>query len=113
MHNKSFLSLLLVLSGLSILLSLMLGSTTLAPATIWNALSQAEHDTTRLIITELRLPRVLSGFAVGALLALAGTLMQVLIRNPLADPYILGISGGASVAALLTMLAGLGGLWLS
>ena len=61
------------------------------------------------VILQLRLPRTLSAFVTGGLLALAGLLMQVLLRNPLADPYILGISGGAAVAALLAMLAGLGG----
>ena len=52
------------------------------------------------IVRELRLPRALAGFAVGGLLAVAGALMQVLLRNPLADPYVLGISGGAAVGAL-------------
>ena len=52
----------------------------------------------------LRLPRALSAFAVGGLLALAGALMQVLLRNPLADPYILGVSGGAAVGAMLALL---------
>jgi iron complex transport system permease protein len=59
------------------------------------------------IICELRLPRALAGFACGGLLALAGALMQVLLRNPLADPYILGISGGAGVGALFAILVGL------
>ena len=59
------------------------------------------------IIRELRLPRALAGFACGGLLALAGALMQVLLRNPLADPYILGISGGAGAGALLALLIGL------
>jgi iron complex transport system permease protein len=58
------------------------------------------------IIWQLRLPRVLAAFACGSLLALAGTLLQVLLRNPLADPYILGVSGGAAVGALLAMLLG-------
>ncbi len=48
----------------------------------------------------------------GGLLALSGALLQVLLRNPLADPYVLGISGGAAVATLLSMLAGLGAGWL-
>lgn len=59
------------------------------------------------VIRGLRLPRALGAFAVGGLLALAGGLMQVLLRNPLADPYVLGISGGAAVGALLAMLLGL------
>ncbi len=67
----------------------------------------------RQLITELRLPRALSAFAAGGLLALSGALLQVLLRNPLADPYILGVSGGAGVAALLAMLAGFSGWWFS
>ena len=59
------------------------------------------------IVHELRLPRALAGFACGGLLALAGALMQVLLRNPLADPYILGISGGAGVGALFAIMIGL------
>ena len=62
----------------------------------------------REIVLRLRLPRALAGFAVGGLLALAGALMQVLLRNPLADPYVLGVSGGASFAALLAIWAGAG-----
>jgi iron complex transport system permease protein len=59
------------------------------------------------VVLKLRLPRALAAFACGGLLALAGALMQVLLRNPLADPYILGISGGAGVGALFAMLLGL------
>lgn len=59
-----------------------------------------------LIILELRLPRALAALAAGGLLGLAGALVQVLTRNPLADPYILGISGGAAVGALLAILFG-------
>lgn len=66
----------------------------------------------REIILRLRLPRALAGFAVGGLLALAGALMQVLLRNPLADPYVLGVSGGASLAALLAIWAGAGSVAL-
>lgn len=58
------------------------------------------------ILLRLRLPRVLAAFGTGAALAVAGALMQVLLRNPLADPYVLGISGGAAVAALGIMLLG-------
>ena len=53
------------------------------------------------------MPRAVAGFACGGLLALAGALMQVLLRNPLADPYVLGISGGAGVGAMFAMLLGL------
>ena len=56
------------------------------------------------IVWQIRLPRVLSGFGAGAALALAGALMQLLTRNALADPYVLGVSGGGSVGALLAIL---------
>lgn len=62
------------------------------------------------VVLELRLPRAIAALATGALLAVAGCLMQVLLRNPLADPYILGLSGGASAFALAGMLFGLS--WL-
>ena len=61
------------------------------------------------VLWQLRLPRALSAFAAGGLLALAGSLLQALLRNPLADAYVLGVSGGAAVGAMLALLAG-GGL---
>jgi iron complex transport system permease protein len=67
---------------------------------------QSRETEALAIVRELRLPRALTAFSTGALLALAGALMQVLLRNPLADPYVLGISGGAAVGALLAMWAG-------
>ena len=67
-------------------------------------------ESSRLLVMDLRLPRALTAFSVGGLLAVAGVLMQVLLRNPLAEPYILGSSGGAAVAALLAMTFGLGSL---
>lgn len=60
------------------------------------------------IVWELRLPRVLTAMAVGAGLALSGTVMQALTRNPLADPYLLGLSSGAAFGAVLFLLAGFG-----
>ena len=65
------------------------------------------------ILTQLRGPRVAAAFACGGLLALAGVLMQTLFRNPLAEPYLLGASGGAGFAALLGMAAGLAWPWVS
>jgi iron complex transport system permease protein len=62
------------------------------------------HGTAGAIVRELRLPRAAAAFACGGLLALSGALMQVLLRNPLAEPYVLGVSGGASTGALLAML---------
>ena len=70
-------------------------------------------DLQRQVLEDIRLPRTLAAFVTGAALALAGVLMQVLLRNPLADPYILGLSGGAAVGALASIMLGLGGWWLS
>ena len=58
------------------------------------------------VVMGSRLPRALNAFLVGGMLAVAGALMQVLLRNPLADPYVLGVSGGASVGALLAIMLG-------
>ncbi|BDI21844.1 putative F420-0 ABC transporter permease subunit [Herbiconiux sp. L3-i23] len=60
------------------------------------------------IVWELRLPRILTAAAVGAGLALSGTVMQALTRNSLADPYLLGLSSGASLGAVAVLLLGLG-----
>src|SRR5574343_237951 len=65
-----------------------------------------------VVIRDLRLPRTLAAFGCGGLLALAGALMQVLLRNPLADPYVLGVSGGAGVGALLAIFFGWSVLWV-
>jgi len=113
MAPRILLIVLLVIAVLSIVGAVSLGSVPLG----WRALGAvALHRGTPLehtLIMDVRLPRVIAAFAVGGLLALAGTLMQVLLRNPLADPYILGISGGAAVAVLTAMLLGLSGLGLT
>src|SRR5207245_3466146 len=70
-------------------------------------------DQGRDIVWGVRAPRALAGFACGGLLALAGALLQVLLRNPLADPTILGVSGGAAVGALGAMLLGVGAAGLN
>ena len=105
--------LLLAAAPLSLWFALSQGSLNIGATELWRALlGDHGNATTYLVIHELRLPRALSAFAVGGLLALSGALLQVLLRNPLADPYVLGISGGAAVATLLSMLAGLGAGWL-
>ncbi len=90
----------------SLIAALLIGSTTLSFNDVLHNIFNQQTSTQQLIV-QLRLERALSAFATGGLLALAGALMQVLIRNPLADPYILGISGGASVAALIAIMLGL------
>jgi iron complex transport system permease protein len=102
------LALLAVAAISSLLLSLALGSIALTPGQVWAALLGEGDAMAVEVVRQLRLPRALAAFACGGLLALAGALMQVLLRNPLADPYVLGISGGAAVGALAAMLLGVG-----
>lgn len=111
---RFYLPLLVVLAFCSLILALLSGSVVIHWSELWKALGGSQADLgTQGLILELRLNRALSAFATGGLLSLAGALMQVLVRNPLADPYVLGISGGAAVAALFAMLLGLGGVWLT
>ena len=99
------LSLLWLLAGIAALSS---GSADLSSSDVWQSLTGSAPDNIRRLVMDLRLPRALTAFGVGGLLAVSGVLMQVLLRNPLAEPYILGTSGGAAVAALLAMMLGLG-----
>jgi iron complex transport system permease protein len=69
-------------------------------------LGGAPDEAARSVLFEVRLPRLLAAFSVGGLLAVAGVLLQALFRNPLADPYVLGVSGGAAVGALIALLLG-------
>nr|WP_231868085.1 iron ABC transporter permease [Alcanivorax sp. NBRC 102028] len=96
---------------LALLLSVAVGSVSISLQDLWAVASGGGSDLHRELIMSLRAPRALAAFSTGGLLALAGALMQVLLRNPLADPYVLGISGGAAVGALGAMLIG-GGLAL-
>lgn len=114
--NRPLLKPLLILAMVSlaaVVLSVGTGSVSVAPGQVLAVVLGGGSDLEQTLVLELRLPRTLSAFATGGLLAIAGALMQVLLRNPLADPYVLGLSGAAAVGALLAMLAGLGGLVVS
>lgn len=104
---------LLLLTGLSFLFSLLSGSFDVGLAELLSELFSPSNNLQTQIIWELRVPRSLAAFVTGGLLAMSGVIMQVLLRNPLADPYILGISGGAAVGALSAMLIGLSAGWTS
>ncbi len=99
-----------LLTLLSLFFALSRGSVPLDAEALWQA-ARGEGDALTRQILALRLDRALNAFACGGLLALAGALLQVLLRNPLADPYVLGVSGGASAGALAAMMVGLGSLW--
>lgn len=119
-HDKRFKTLLIIfpiILFISIILAVALGPVAIHPLTVWEiafshvpVLGDLVHeDWTNAnynIVWEVRLPRVLLGVIVGAGLSVAGTGIQALVRNSLADPYILGVSSGASVGATLVILLG-------
>ncbi|WP_062192957.1 MULTISPECIES: iron ABC transporter permease [Caldimonas] len=99
--------------ALALVIALGMGSQRLDAAQVWAALAGQRDHIGADIVLGLRLPRALAALACGALLALAGALLQTLLRNPLADPYVLGISSGASVGALLALWAGAAWGWVN
>lgn len=111
MKARWLLPSLMLIAVASLLLAITVGSTRIDAGSAIGAMLGRQDPLVRQIILELRLPRAANAFCTGGLLALAGVLMQVLLRNPLADPFVMGISGGAAVAALGAMLAGLAG-WM-
>lgn len=96
----------------SLLLSLAAGSAGIEPLRAAHLLLTPGDSLDRAVLLELRLPRTLAAFGCGALLALTGALLQALLQNPLADPFVLGISGGAGALALIAMLLGFAGATL-
>ena len=102
-----------LLAFLAILGSLLSGSVDLSFSDLMSYAAGDLPNLQRQVLEDIRFPRTLAAFVTGSALALAGVLMQVLLRNPLADPYILGLSGGAAVGALASIMLGLGGWWLS
>jgi len=92
---------------LALVLGVCAGHEWAAPAQIWSAF--AERDTLRArLLWEWRVPRVLAAACVGALLGLSGAVFQGVFRNPLAEPYLLGASGGAALGATVALLVPLG-----
>lgn len=102
-----------VLALVAMTVALALGSVNVPLTGVWQVIQGEGSTLHRTLLLDLRLPRTLAAFGTGGLLAVAGALMQVLLRNPLADPYVLGLSGGAAVGALLAMLAGMGTVIIS
>ncbi|MFN8665191.1 MAG: iron ABC transporter permease [Thermomicrobiales bacterium] len=105
-----------VLSALllvSVLVGISIGAVSLPLCDVWTSIARhltggvaAMDDVNDRIIWEFRTPRVLLAGVVGAGLSVAGTVLQALVRNPLADPYVLGVSSGASLAAVAVILLG-------
>ncbi len=94
------------------LLSLSFGRVSLGSAEIWAGLTAPADDPISMILFELRLPRVILGMLVGATLGLAGAALQGVLRNPLADPGIIGVSASAALGAVIAIHLGLAAIWV-
>lgn len=116
-HTGGIIGILIAVSVLSVFICIGLGPIRVAPGNVVKIIlnlipgfdGMIPHTWEQLdenIVLGLRLPRVCLGFVVGASLAVIGVTMQALVRNPLADPFILGVSSGASAVATLGMLFG-------
>ena len=112
--NGTYPWVVLTLLGLVLVLSVVSLSIGRAPLQMLDAMAslwRGEEDVFVLILTELRVPRVLLGILVGASLGMAGAAMQGLLRNPLAEPGIVGVSGCAALGAVLVFYTGLSGVF--
>jgi iron complex transport system permease protein len=104
------LFLLPVAVGLCLLAGLAAGTVPLSPAEVWHGLWRADTSAS-VIVRDLRAPRVLLAFLVGGSLAVCGAALQAMIRNPLAEPYLLGLSGGAGLGAVIAIATRATGPW--
>ena len=107
-HTPRRLALLAVVVLAAVAFSVSFGASGLGPGDLWRALSGDGDPTARSILLQLRLPRAALAALVGGALGLSGCTFQALLRNPLAEPYVLGVSGGAAVGAVAIVVTGLG-----
>jgi iron complex transport system permease protein len=107
-RNPLRLSLLAILAAAILLLSITIGAAHVPLASVFDALTGGGDETTRTIVLDLRLPRAIVALLVGGALGLAGAVFQALLRNPLAEPWVLGVSGGAAVGAVAAVVLGWG-----
>jgi len=108
MRGRVVLLLLVVLATLCV--GLAAGTVPLTPREVWDGLWRPGADSA-VIVRELRAPRVLLAFCVGGSLAVTGAALQAMIRNPLAEPYLLGLSGGAGLGAVIAIATRAAGTW--
>ncbi len=109
-RSRLVLPLLGVAAAASCLIGLLIGAVGMRPAAVLGALWDPSRPEAA-IIHNLRLPRVLLGFAVGGSLAMAGAALQAVVANPLAEPWLLGLSGGAALGAVVAVVLGLPPGW--
>lgn len=103
-RRRGFLAALAVLFGAILLGALCIGPEVLSPARLARVAMEGPGSMEHTILFRIRLPRVLLGIAVGGALSLAGVMLQGVFRNPLVEPYTLGISGGAALGVCLNVL---------
>ncbi|WP_208591992.1 FecCD family ABC transporter permease [Gracilibacillus suaedae] len=103
-RRKWIILLLPILLVITCIFSLTYGSVDIAIKEIWSVIIENDQSTFHTIIWELRLPRILIGLLVGACLAVSGALLQGVMKNPLADPGIIGVTAGGGLMASITML---------
>lgn len=108
MRGRVVLLLLVVLATLCI--GLAAGTVPLTPREVWDGLWRPDASSA-VIVRDLRAPRVLLAFCVGGSLAVTGAALQAMIRNPLAEPYLLGLSGGAGLGAVIAIATQAAGTW--
>lgn len=106
-RNMLLLFLLLLLGALGFF-SLFIGTVPLEASDIFGALLGQAEESTEIIVRELRLPRIVLGMMVGASLGLSGAALQGLLRNPLADPGVIGVSSSAGLGAVIAIYFGMG-----
>jgi ABC-type Fe3+-siderophore transport system permease subunit len=103
-------SLLLLAAFGCVILGLSTGAVSLPLSQVWNGLWHSGSETAA-IVRDLRAPRVALAFLVGGSLAVCGAALQAMIRNPLAEPYLLGLSSGAGLGAVIAIASRAGGPW--
>lgn len=106
--TKKLFIVLAVALPLALLLALFIGQQWVLPSTVWHALSGRADNIDEIIVRDIRLPRAVFAVLVGAILASCGAAMQGMFRNPLADPSLIGVTGGASMGASIAIVLGLG-----
>ncbi len=106
-RNAARLLSLALLAAVALVASVVLGAADLPPSDVLEVLLGHGTEPARTIVLSLRLPRAILALQVGAALGLAGAAFQALLRNPLAEPYVLGVSGGAAVGAVAAVVLGL------
>jgi iron complex transport system permease protein len=108
--SRGRVALLLLAVTLCLAAGLTVGTVPLSPARVWAGL-RSTTDPASVIVREVRAPRVLLAFLVGGSLGMCGAALQAMIRNPLAEPYLLGLSGGAGLGAVLAIASRAAGPW--